>query len=167
MWERFRRFSALERPAQELFLRAAALLPLVTFSLRCRGFRATQATLNLLLSDTRPERPSADLKKYAALAARMVNAADACGLVHPSCLAKSLTLWWLLARQGIPSHLRIGIRKEKGKFEAHAWVERDGAALNEPDEHHQHYAVFDAAFSSLPAEGAEGTIFAREKIKRE
>ena len=82
----------------------------------------------------------------------MVNAADRLGLVHPSCLAKSLTLWWLLGRQGIPSQLRIGIRKEAEKFEAHAWVERDGAALNEPDEHHHHYAAFDAAFSSPPPE---------------
>jgi len=58
----------------------------------------------------------------------------------------------LLGRQGISSHLRIGIRKENEKFEAHAWVERHGAALNEPDEHHHHYAAFDAAFSALPPE---------------
>jgi hypothetical protein len=67
-------------------------------------------------------------------------------------LAKSLTLWWLLVRQGIPSHLRIGIRKEEEKFEAHAWVECDGTALNEPDEHHHHYSAFDGAFSSPPPE---------------
>jgi len=30
--------------------------------------------------------------------------------------------------------LRIGIRKDNEKMEAHAWVERDGAALNEPDD---------------------------------
>jgi len=41
------------------------------------------------------------VEKRAALTARMVNAADKHGLVHPSCLAKSLTLWWLLGRQGI------------------------------------------------------------------
>ncbi len=86
------------------------------------------------------------------MTARMVNAADRRGLVHPSCLAKSLTLWWLLGRQGISSCLRIGIRKKEERFEAHAWVERDGTALNEPDEHHHHYAAFDAAFSSLPPE---------------
>jgi hypothetical protein len=152
MWERFRRFSALERPAQELFLRAIVLIPLVALSLRGRGFQATQASLKLFLSDALPEHDPALASKDAAVTAHMVNAADRHGLVHPSCLAKSLTLWWLLARQGIPSHLRIGIRKEKEKFEAHAWVECDGAALNEPDEHHQHYAAFDAAFSSLPPE---------------
>ena len=152
MWERLRRFSALERPARSLFLRATVLLPLVALSLRWRGFRATQATLQRSLLNDNQEREAALVSKSAVMIAHMVNAADRHGLVHPSCLAKSLTLWWLLARQGISSHLRIGIRKKEEMFEAHAWVERDGIALNEPDEHHHHYAAFDAAFSSLPPE---------------
>jgi hypothetical protein len=152
MWERLRRFSALERPAQKLFLRALVLLPLVTLSLRWRGFRATRAALQRLLSNAGTESDAGPADKDASVTAHIVNAADRHGLVHPSCLAKSLTLWWLLGQQGISSHLRIGIRKENEKFEAHAWVERDGAALNEPDEHHHHYAAFDAAFSTLPPE---------------
>jgi hypothetical protein len=152
MWERLRRFSALERPARKLFLRAIVLLPLVTLSLRWRGFRATQAALGRFLPQDIPEPDILTAKKDAAVTAHMVNSADRHGPVHPSCLAKSLTLWWLLGRQGIPSRLRIGIRKEKEKFEAHAWVERDGSALNEPEEHHHHYAAFDAALSALPQE---------------
>jgi hypothetical protein len=31
-------------------------------------------------------------------------------------------------------------------LEAHAWVEREGLALNEPADQHRHYATFDAAF---------------------
>jgi Transglutaminase-like superfamily len=152
MWERLRRFSALERPAQKLFLRALVLLPLVTLSLRWRGFQATQGALQRFLSNAKAGPVAAQMSKRVAVTAHMVNAADLHGLVHPSCLAKSMTLWWLLGRQGISSRLRIGIRKEKQKFEAHAWVERDGAALNEPDEHHHHYAAFDAALSALPPE---------------
>jgi len=152
MWERLRRFSALERPAQKLFLRAAVLLPLVALSLRWSGLRVTQAALQRFLSKANPESKAALASKDAAVTAQMVNAADRHGLVHPSCLAKSLTLWWLLGRQGIASHLRIGIRKENEKFEAHAWVECDGSALNEPDEQHHHYSAFDAAFSSPPPE---------------
>ena len=150
MWERLRRFSALERPARGLFLRAVVLLPLVVLSLRWRGFRGTQAVLQRFLSKANPEPDVALRSKIAGLTAHMVNAADRRGLVHPSCLAKSLTLWWLLGRRGIPSRLRIGIRKEKEKFEAHAWVERNGTALNEPDEPHHHYAAFDASLSALP-----------------
>jgi len=152
MWERFRRFSALGRPARSLFLRAIVLLPLVALSLRWRGFRATQAALQRFLANDNQQTDAALVRKVVPVTARMVNAADRHGLVHPSCLAKSLTLWWLLGRQGISSCLRIGIRKKEEKFEAHAWVERDGTALNEPDEHHHHYAAFDAAFSSLSPE---------------
>jgi hypothetical protein len=152
MWKRLRRFSALERPAQALFLRAIVLLPLVALSLRWRGFRATRAALQIALPNVSRKCDSVLASKVAALTAHMVNTADRHGFVHPSCLAKSMALWCLLGRQGIDSHLRIGIRKENDKFEAHAWVERDGAALNEPDEHHHHYAAFDAALSALPPE---------------
>ena len=153
MWERLRRFSALERPARSVFLRAIVLLPLVSLSLRWRGFRTTQALLQRFLSNANPERNRAELQERAALTAHLVNSADRHGLSHTTCLAKSLTLWWLLGRQGIESHLRIGIRKEDEKFEAHAWVERDGVALNEPEEHHRHYAAFVGALSSLPPDG--------------
>jgi hypothetical protein len=150
MWERLRRFSALERSAQRIFLRAMVLLPVVSLSLRWRGFRATRAALGRFPPNTNIEQDTATASRRAAGAAHLVSVADRFGLVHATCLAKSLTLWWLLRREGIPSDLRIGIRKENEKFEAHAWVECEGAALNEPEEHHRHYAAFDGAFSSLP-----------------
>jgi hypothetical protein len=152
MWEQFRRFSALERPAQSLFLRAMVLLPVVSLNLRWRGFRATQAALQRFVPDPNEKKDCSNAGERAKLTAHMVYAAERHALVHPTCLALSLTLWWLLERQGIESQLRVGIRKEDGNFKAHAWVERDGVALNEPEEHHQHYAVFDAALSSLPTD---------------
>src|SRR5260370_23565916 len=124
MWERFRRFSALERPAQGFFLRAMVLLPLVALSLRWRGLRATQSSLTLLLSNSRPEHDHSIVSRDATVAAHMVNAADSYGLFHPSCLAKSLTLWWLLSRQGISSHLRIGLRTKNEKMETPACMSR-------------------------------------------
>jgi hypothetical protein len=152
MLESLRRFSALERPAQMLFLRALAMLPLVSLSLRLRGFQPTRSTLQRTLARRTPQADPDSLKMKMALTAHMVNAADRHGLVHPSCLAKSLTLWWLLGRQGITSRLRIGIRKENDQLEAHAWVEREGVALNEPEERHHHYAAFDAALASWTEE---------------
>lgn len=151
MWERLRRFSALERPARVLFLRAAALLPLISLSLRLRGFRKTQAFLQEFLSlPSHPADTSASIS--ADLTARMVRAAVRNSPGHPTCLDESLALWWLLGRQGVCSDLRIGVRKDGKKFEAHAWVERDGVALNEPEAKHQHFAAFDAALASLPPE---------------
>src|SRR5690348_11471791 len=152
MLKSLRRFSALERTAQTLFLRAVVMLPFVALSLKFRGFEATRSTLRKALSHATPQKDSASLNRPIALTAHMVNAADRHGLVHPSCLVKSLTLWWLLGRQGIPSELRVGVRKEGGNLEAHAWVEREGIALNEPEERHHHYAAFDAALASLSEE---------------
>jgi len=152
MLKSLRWFRALKRTAQTLFLRALVMLPLVGLSLKLRGFDATRSTLRKSLSHAIPQADSGSLDKQIILTAHMVNAADRHGLVHPSCLVKSLTLWWLLGRQGIPSQLRVGIRKEGGNLEAHAWVERGGTALNEPEERHHHYAAFDAALASLPEE---------------
>jgi len=152
MLESLRRFSALERTAQALFLRAVLMLPLIGLSLKLRGFDATRTTLRKTLSQETPQTDADSLKKQIALTAHMVNAADRHGMVHPSCLVKSLTLWWLLGRQEISSQLRVGIRKEGEKLEAHAWVEREGMALNEPEEQHHHYAAFDATLESLPGE---------------
>lgn len=82
----------------------------------------------------------------------MVKAAGHYGVLHPTCLVESLTLCYLLQRQGVSADLRIGVRKMSDEFEAHAWVEYAGAALNQPDEQHRHYAAFDRGFSNLPGD---------------
>ena len=59
------------------------------------------------------------------------------------CLARSLTLWWLLQRRGIATDLRFGVRQQEGRFEAHAWVEYRGQPLTLDPKVQQHYVVFD------------------------
>ncbi len=149
MWKRIRQFSALERPARELFLRAAVLLPLISISLRWWGFRKTKASLQYFLSVPYGSQ-NPDAQTRARLTAQMVRAAAQHGIGDPACLEVSLALWWLLARQGIASDLRVGIRKGGENFEAHAWVECGGTSLNEPEMDHHHYAAFDEALASLP-----------------
>lgn len=151
MWKRIRRFSALERPARGLFLRAFVVLPLISISLRWRGFRKTKASLQHFLPVPYGSQ-NPDAQARAVLTAQMVRAAADHAIGDPSCLEKSLALWWLLARQGIASDLRVGIRKDGETFEAHAWVECGEATLNEPEMQHHHYAAFDAALASLPPE---------------
>ena len=76
-----------------------------------------------------------------------------CYVPRATCLVQALAAQVLLSWQGLDSHLRIGVALSADKeFEAHAWVECDGIALNEPQEPHQHYSAFDAALSSLPAD---------------
>jgi hypothetical protein len=140
-----RRFRELPPGGRGLFVRALTLLPLVGLSLRLRGFRATQSTLQNLLS-TQALHPDKSMTSQAAVVARAVRSAAYRGLGSPSCLEKSLTLWWLLRREGIESEIRIGARKEGNTFEAHAWVDCGGAVLNEPEETHRHYNAFDDSF---------------------
>jgi len=149
MWERLRRFRALDGQAQGTFLRAMLALPLVSQSLRWRGLRATQKSLQRRQAPG--GKPTKFEKEKLEVTVRMLKAAVRHSPGQPSCLEESLTLWWLLARQGISSEVRIGIRKQAENFEAHAWVERDGIALNEPEAKHRHYAAFESEFP--PAAG--------------
>ena len=141
----------MDANARGIFLRAAVLLPVISISLKMRGFRATQRLLLRSLPAARQTSEensihiAGDLKRPE-LTSRMVNAAIRYVWRASTCLEKSLALWWLLGRQGIASQLRIGARKFEGKFEAHAWVECGGAALSELQQEHRHYAAFDAAF---------------------
>jgi hypothetical protein len=87
-----------------------------------------------------------------AKSSRMVRAASRFGAIRATCLAQSLTLWFLLEQQNISSAIRIGVRKKDNRMEAHAWVERNGLALNETDEVHRHYAPFEHEFANTPSE---------------
>lgn len=149
MWERLRRFRALPKPAQIIFLRAAVLLPWVAVRLRISGFQATKKAL--LRGAQFPPTPSKASHERMAMAARMVRAAARHGVSSPSCLEESLVLLHALAAQGIAAQLRIGVKRNQPKFEAHAWVECGGVALNESDALHDHYAPFDVEFSNQAA----------------
>jgi hypothetical protein len=48
-----------------------------------------------------------------------------------TCLVRSLTLWAMLRRRGIPTDLRVGMRKSQGLIEGHAWLEYRGQPINE------------------------------------
>jgi len=141
--------------ARKMFFRAAVVLPAISLSLKMRGFRATQQALQNLSIPSKKEKRSGQRVpdgERVKLAARMVNAAARHGLGQSSCLERSLALWWLLRQEGIASSVRIGARKTDGKFEAHAWVECEGVALDEPHQEHRHYATFDAAFPPQSSE---------------
>ncbi len=136
-----------------MFWRAAVLLPLVGASLRLRGYKKTQEWLQARCVRRNPAMPqTASSKNIVEKTCRMVRAAVRHGLPGASCLEESLTLWYLLRLQGIPANLRIGVRKHANLFEAHAWVEHEGAALNQVQEVHRHFAPFDSEFRVPPKE---------------
>lgn len=134
-----------------MLLRAMILLPATAVGLRLFGFRRWQSLLiHLGGKKNRNGNSPESLLQTARMTARMVSAAGRHGLGRPNCLKQSLVLCCLLRRNGIPPVLRIGVRKESGRFQAHAWVECAGVVLNDSDEVHQHYAAFDRDIAPSP-----------------
>jgi len=62
-------------------------------------------------------------------AARVVEALAPLYPLNATCLKKSLVLFWILRRRGIPAELRLGVRKIHDDFTAHAWLEFRGRVL--------------------------------------
>ena len=145
-WLRFRRLNGRDR---RIVLAAAAALVLIRSSLRLLGFRFSKAALQLTFpaSLSKPE-ACFDVSAIASLEA----AASRHLFFRPNCLERSLVLWWLLGRRRIPAKLRIGVKKEGGSFEAHAWVESGGVVWNDPGAEHRHFIPLSGAFPSLEAE---------------
>jgi hypothetical protein len=63
--------------------------------------------------------------------ARWVDVAARHHIVGMHCLQRSLALHQWLRSNGLPSELRIGVRREGPALRAHAWVELGGYPLNE------------------------------------
>ena len=124
-----------------LFLRAAVMLPILSFLLHFRGFGYTRRLLQKRYGAVVFPAAVPDDSRVA-LTSRMVLAAARRSPVKVTCLERSLALWSLLARQRIAAQLRIGVRKDGEKFAAHAWVEHAGVAVGEPEDIHIHYSPF-------------------------
>ena len=74
---------------------------------------------------------------------------QAARLLRVKCLTRSLALARLLALRGVASELRIGVTKDAGMLNAHAWVEWDGVVLNDRPHCIAQYAAFDRALGGM------------------
>ena len=150
-WNAWRQLSWPER---RVLVRSWVLLLPVAGGLRLLGFRRMQRLLARgMPREVASDRWGAD-RTNAVLAecrnnAALVNIAATHGLYRATCLPRSLTLWWLLGSQGIATDLCLGVRRETGLFEAHAWVEYQGSVLNDTEDVTQRFATLD-----VPATGA-------------
>lgn len=151
MWQAFLRYRTLDSGARKLFWNAIWMLLFIFGSLRVRGFNATRDAL-LRRSGAYSKVRQGTTDGTVQQTCRMVRAAAHYGPRHGTCLEQSLALWYLLQKQNVPASLRIGVRKTTEKFEAHAWVEHEGLALNDDPEVHQHYAAFAGEFAGYSGE---------------
>ncbi len=121
--------------------------------LRLRGYKKTQGWLQEKLKRQKQTLPPVVIKtEDVEMTCRMVRAAERYSPGRATCLEESLLLWYLLQSQDISATLRIGVRKDGAQFEAHAWVEREGIALNQQEEQHRHYAPFADELIKPPGE---------------
>jgi hypothetical protein len=150
---KWRKLRGLSWPERRLLLQAAVALPAVAALIRVKGLRRCQALLARLTPAANGPAPQAggSAESRARAVARVVTAAAAHGPYRANCLQQSVTLWWLLRRRGLESELRIGTRKNDGRFDAHAWVEFRGLALNESRDVHARYNAFEQPVNSSGA----------------
>ena len=146
---RWRSWRRIDGAARLRLVQAACVLPCVALGVRWFGYNRTRRALARLAS-LAPGGPATGeapaLQPLVAESAWAVAAAAHHAPFSTTCLQRSLTLWWLLRRQGIDSELRIGVAKAAGEFRAHAWLERDGEVINDDVEVGGRFA----AFESLP-----------------
>lgn len=126
-------------PAERRFF-AAALLSMASIRLALlfwplqRVIRATDS-----INVRWPRRNTTPVGLHRA-AKRISQAARLCS--GPStCLSQAIAARFLLGRIGLPSELRIGVRKAEGKFEAHAWLEcPEGIIIGNPSPEGKQYS---------------------------
>jgi hypothetical protein len=125
-----------------LILGAYGWLTAISVALRLVGFRRLMLELEKHAitghaaiapsGSSAPGTPSANELARALRYARWINAASRRHYVRGQCLHRSLVLHCWLQREGLPSHLRIGVRKAGNDLQAHAWVELGRQAVSDP-----------------------------------
>ena len=140
---RLRQLAALSLLQWWIILVALFTLPMIALSLRLSGFKQTKERLfrsipNKINGISTSEQ---DLL-HARHISRAVAIAGNHGLFKVNCLKQSLLLWWLLARRGIPTELKLGTQKlPQETFSAHAWVEYKGNVLGDSSEFQHQFLV--------------------------
>ena len=128
MYRRFKQYLALQPSERTLLLRAFVSLAVAQALLRVAGYQR-------LVRWARRRGPGqyqgADALGYACELAHWIAVASRHHVVPARCLQRSLVLYHWLWRAGLPADLRLGVRRECGALQAHAWVEYRGQVVND------------------------------------
>jgi len=147
----WRAFWRLDGPDRGTAMEAAGGLLFTWIGLRLLNFRRWKRVMEWFTprEGAWDSAATPEFQAHARRIARLEAGAARRIFLRTNCLEQSLVMWWLLKRQGIPGELRIGGRKENGRFEAHAWVEFAGAPLDVSGETHLHFAPFDGSLETV------------------
>jgi hypothetical protein len=145
----FDRWRALSREQRRLAMHAGIAVGAAVVGLRVFGVDRTLRIVSRPLKG--PALRLAPLAQDTAptVIGDVVAAVDRAGRYVPggTCLTKSLALAWILRGRGVEAMVRIGV-KTAGRFEAHAWVEAKGVAVQDAP---PGYAALLTSFPRPPA----------------
>ncbi len=140
IFRKLRTFWNLDPLHRHLALEAMWLSPFIRVCFALLGVPRTRVLL------ARPAGRRSPLGSEPALikaARRMQNASERNSGSGKTCLIRSLALQTILARRGVETDLRIGVRNKDGVMEGHAWLEHLGSPVNESPEVVATYKLFD------------------------
>jgi hypothetical protein len=143
---KLRTFLSLSPERRWLTAEALLLPPLISASFHLFGVPRTQAWLRHWSRVGAAAEPADALGtiQQARRAQRLVKRSTGVG---GSCLVRSFSLWTLLLRRGLPTEIRVGLRRHEGQIEGHAWIEYRGVPLNEDAKILQTYQVYERPIS--------------------
>jgi hypothetical protein len=73
-----------------------------------------------------------------------INRAATYGVFRPLCLVRAVALSRMLEARGMRgSRVRVGVRRRRGRFAAHAWVEYKSRVLGDHEDHVGTFAALD------------------------
>jgi transglutaminase-like putative cysteine protease len=125
-------------PRAPSFLTSFATIALTDLALRRLGFARSVA---LARRFGKPRRAENDRPELTDKVCRRLALAAVFYPGRARCLEQSLALYVLLRRRGVPVRLRLGVQPYP--FNAHAWVELNGAPLNERVETVRQFVPFE------------------------
>ena len=120
------------------FITSFATIALTDLALRRLGFARSVALARRFGKSRRPD------KEHPELTAKVCRRLALAAVFYPGrarCLEQSLALYVLLRRRAVPVRLRLGVQPYP--FNAHAWVELNGAPLNERVETVRQFVPFE------------------------
>ena len=147
---KLRALRVLPREDRSLFLQALLFLRLVSVALWLVGFGRVQRLL-VHLSGRRRRLDVHTGPGALRSCVWAVAAAARHGFPRANCLEQSLLLWWFLRRLGAAAEIRIGVRKQDGLLQAHAWVEVNGQVLTDTQDVRARFAPFEREIATAVA----------------
>jgi hypothetical protein len=120
---------ALNGTDQRRLLGLACGLPVVELSLRRLGAQRTASWLSRAIKPRAIHPPAAAELQQADRLAHLAAIAGRRGVLEARCLSQAILVSALLRRRGLDAVLQVGVRKDAGQLDAHAWVELDGHTL--------------------------------------